>query len=573
MSHTIGQVKQNNQQSNFNSSPDDHNSQESEAKTLKSVSSLADADYEFLFNQLLEGISHGWHDQRIIKFFNQLGDRGKPEDWVAWLERLRTKVLALPIQQKRQLGTIMIRLGELTRSATEVEQIGAASNRIGRELLFGNTEDVIWEYVGTDISPNAPGIETESEISDRLPADFLALSSLGLSSLELRSSAIEEKETTLSPLSPSAPLSPESMEDNNLALDLSQDLGSTEREVIEPGISLFNESGESGKEFEFELSESATEAIADRPADKPAAQPTDLDLSLESKQESTQESAELLADKAKATPKQEVLSQETLGQEQSNPAQKKNSQSPKSVEPNLAPDLLLIDEAKQNQNADNSIADNSMEDIEGVNIQQVISLIQKDQELAQQISQKLKASSGKLDKLTVEETPAIEVNDVDSSSMELIESWFNLGLKQVSTGEFAKAIASWEKALKINPNLSEAWHNRGSALGRLGKYDLAVTSFQNALTIDSQNYQAWNDRAHALYQLENWSEAVASWNNALKIMPANHRFWYNRGCGLEQLENWEEAITSYEKCLEIKPDFQPARSRYINLVADNSRPN
>ncbi|MEL6496690.1 MAG: tetratricopeptide repeat protein, partial [Cyanobacteria bacterium J06623_7] len=86
-------------------------------------------------------------------------------------------------------------------------------------------------------------------------------------------------------------------------------------------------------------------------------------------------------------------------------------------------------------------------------------------------------------------------------------------------------------------------------------------------------YQAWNDRAHALYQLQQWSDAVKSWSQAIEIMPGNHLFWYNRGCALEQLSQWSEAIASYEKALEIKPDFQPGRSRYINLIADNSPAN
>ena len=151
MSHTIGQITEDNQKSKA--------SQESspfEDKTGSDVSLLSDADYEFLFNQLLEGVAHGWHDRRIIKFFGQLGDRGKQENWIAWLERLRSKAIALPLQSKRQLGTVMIRLGELTQSASEVSKIGAASNRIGRELLFGNVEDVVWEYVGPDLILDSP---------------------------------------------------------------------------------------------------------------------------------------------------------------------------------------------------------------------------------------------------------------------------------------------------------------------------------------------------------------------------------------------------------------------------------
>ena len=110
-------------------------------------------------------------------------------------------------------------------------------------------------------------------------------------------------------------------------------------------------------------------------------------------------------------------------------------------------------------------------------------------------------------------------------------------------------------------------------MGRLSRYEDAIESFDKALEIAPHNYQAWNDRAHALYQLQKWQEAVISWSKAIEFMPGNHLFWYNRGCALEQLKSFNESIASYEKALEIKRDFQPARSRYIDLIADNSRTN
>ncbi len=489
MSHTIGQLQQNNQQPNSKASETSQDSPKPEDKTP--ISSLADADYEFLFNQLLEGIAHGWHDHRIVKFFNQLGDRGNQEDWVIWLERLRTRVLTLPIESKRQLGTMMIRLGELTQSAPEVKQIGTISNHIGRELLFGNTEDVIWEYVGSDLTNDDSEVETEQELSNRLPTDFTAL---GLSIPRESNSSVEA---------------------DNLTADITESL----EENSTPTVSVYNFSTSDEiplSRDEFELTESR-----------------DLSEELDPQEET-----------------------ESITEAKSNTSENKS-----------------LDLSSTDSNLSSIVEPQKEDEAEAIDIQQLISLIQKDKELAQQISQKLNISPVKLDNLTLEQSQTIQTNDLDSTSIDLIESWFNLGLKQVSAGEFTKAIASWEKALQINPNLSEAWHNRGSALGRLGDYELAVKSFQNALTIDPNNYQAWNDRAHALYQLENWTEAIMSWNNALKLMPANHLFWYNRGCGLEQLEYWTEAIVSYEKSLEIKPDFQPARSRYINLVADNSRSN
>jgi len=553
MSHTIGQ---DNQQLNEKVSQD---SQQPEKQTSTNSSLLTEGDYEFLFNQLLEGIAHGWHDQRIIKFFNQLGDRGKQEDWIAWLERLRVKVLTLPTQPKRQLGTMMIRLGELTRSATQVSEIGVTSNRIGRELLFGNTEGVIWEYAGPDLREEQSEVETEDELSKRLPKDFSQLGQTTIpdeSSNQVPDTTVAEKSIVINVSENINIPSPTTNSVDSLVPDTEKLQDNVEGEQIELDLSLTDEkSPESivtdsktpeidlslddleeavldGDEFEFELSELDSEPL------------TQDEKSRLEQSKSAKISSEFTPDLAEKP-------QKILGNAQNTITNSTNSGL-------LNNDLLSP--------MDSQLAANS----EAVDAKQIIDLIQEDQELAQQVSQKLNIS---LNNLVLDNNQSLVPKDSTSSSLELIESWFNLGLKQVSAGEFTKAISSWEKALKINPNLSEAWHNRGSALGRLGEYQKAVESFQNALKLDSNNYQAWNDHAHALYQLENWSEAVESWGNAIKLMPANHLFWYNRGCGLEQLENCTEAIISYEKSLEIKPDFQPARSRYINLVADGSRSN
>ncbi|BAZ43151.1 tetratricopeptide protein [Chondrocystis sp. NIES-4102] len=469
MSHRSGQVKENNQQSNSDLFEVNQNLPKPEDEKIPSLSSLSDADYEFLFNQLLEGVSHGWHDHRIAKFFDQLGDRGKQEDWVAWLERLRVKVVTLPIKSQRSLGTMMMRLGDLTKAIPKVAQIGVCCDQIGRELLFGDSEDIIWEYAGPDLilesATNEIAIETEQELSQRLPIDFSDLAASPPSEQVI----VDFVDTTPDndPSPSELPLSPSSIE--------IKDTITTDTYVAES-------------------SEIITSSTSNN-----------------------------------STPPSEITTTES-----------------------------------------------QLSELEVINLEQLASLIKQDPELTQQIAEKLNLSLPTVSDIAqkpIKQTAISQLAELEQSSIELIESWFNLGLKQVGAGEFEKAIASWEKALKINPNLSEAWHNRGSALGRLGKYEDAVNSFQNALVIDQDNYQAWNDRAHALYQLQNWTEAINSWNNAIKIMPGNNLFWYHRGCAFEQLENWSEAIASYEKSLEIKPDFHPARSRYINLVADNSRSN
>ncbi|MEM7591363.1 MAG: tetratricopeptide repeat protein [Cyanobacteria bacterium P01_A01_bin.83] len=574
MSHTIGQAKEDNQKSenprakstgrtksklrleaeeanalgsgdissNSNSSQAPQDLSPSQSNTPESNSLLSDTNYEFLFNQLLEGVAHGWDDHRITKFFKQLGDRGQQVHWVTWLERVYPKLLKLPTQSQRQLGTIMIRLGELTQSATAVNQIGAASDRIGRELVSGNTHSVIWEYDGPDLDVGSVNTDsqTESELEARLPMSFGELSS---DTVAATNTAATSTTTELSKevdsdapgklLNADSTIKPLSKSDSTpIELDL-PDAESNTNNLKET---------DSDSEFEFELEKDPSSAIN-----------LEQLKSLESAHTELEAESDLNNQTSGLSDTNDMNGSEPIIQTSSIAAQEPNP--------------------------------------EAIDMEQVMHLLQEDEELAKQVSAKLN--------LPLESTPVTEATthsdtetrpseytlkddalrttetsgELYDSSIELIESWFNLGLKHASAGEFDKAIASWEKALKINPNLAEAWHNRGSALGRLGSYEAAVESFKSALEIDPQNHQAWNDHAHALYQLQNWTEAVNSWSNAIKIMPGNYLFWYNRGCALEQLEQWQDAIASYEKALEIKPDFQPGRSRYINLVADNSCPN
>ncbi len=410
-------------------SPVNNQNQENEDfPEVFSSSDLTDADYEFLFNQLLDGVAHGWNQLRIIKFFQNLGTRGEEADWVAWLEKFSTKIPDVTNDSQRRLGAIMLRLAEVTQSASELSQLSAISSQIGKKLFLGKTANLIWEYDGLDVV-------------------FPSTSAIDNSTTEDADSSIEENITSIS-----EPI-PES--------------------TVEESSELENQKSPQPEESVTAISES-TEVESSELENLKSSQPEESVTAIPESSELT--SSEIAPTATNSSENQEIVSsqfnqRETTEEHSSNPA-----------------------------------------------------------------------------------------------VMEFVESWFNLGLKQASAGDFQGAIDSWNKALKLNPNLAEIWHNLGSALGRLEQYPEAIESFNHALEIDPQSYQAWNDRAHAFYQIQQWEQAIDSWNKAIALDPGNYQFWYHRACALEQLQRFDEAIASYEKTLEISPDFQPARSKYVNLV-------
>jgi Flp pilus assembly protein TadD len=153
-------------------------------KELAAAAPLSDTDYEFLYTQLLNGIAHGWHEGRILKFFYQLEDRSRPKDWVQWLDRFEVTVLQSP-SPNLTLAARMMRLGELAQSFPQIAPIGDKSYRIGRELYARQAppqeEAVVWEYDGPDAGSGEP--PPHVDITETLPDGGTQTESYGLADL------------------------------------------------------------------------------------------------------------------------------------------------------------------------------------------------------------------------------------------------------------------------------------------------------------------------------------------------------------------------------------------------------
>lgn len=135
--------------------------------------SLSDEDYEFLFEQLLEGVAHGWQTSRVQRFFEQLGEQGHHAPWIHWLQRYYgPKVLASPVPDL-DLAQRLVLLAYQTQYIPKIMEIGAMSNAIAQQIQLKTATSPIWEYDGPDAgefsdSSNAPQPQPEYLTADEL---------------------------------------------------------------------------------------------------------------------------------------------------------------------------------------------------------------------------------------------------------------------------------------------------------------------------------------------------------------------------------------------------------------------
>lgn len=141
---------------------------------------------------------------------------------------------------------------------------------------------------------------------------------------------------------------------------------------------------------------------------------------------------------------------------------------------------------------------------------------------------------------------------------ELLAAWNNKGNALNDLGRHAEALACFEHVLSKEPGNAKAWHNKGILLRTLGRYEEALRCYDAALATAPRFAAAWNSRGTALCSMGRCHEAVACYRMALKW---DHRYvkaHYNLGTALDGLGCYDEALAAYDATLDIDPLYHKA---------------
>ncbi|MBD2313865.1 tetratricopeptide repeat protein [Desertifilum sp. FACHB-1129] len=177
--------------------------------------------------------------------------------------------------------------------------------------------------------------------------------------------------------------------------------------------------------------------------------------------------------------------------------------------------------------------------------------------LGVQVQQPISNSYGSTDSQDGEAKQAKTLNSDDNS--EEADAWFNQGNEQFMRRDFLGAVACYDKAIEIKPDLHEAWYNRGGVLGNLGQLEEAIACYDKAIEIKPDLHEAWYNRGGVLGNLGQLEEAIASYRQALYHKPDFPEAWFNRGVALGNLGQFEEAIACCDQALKLQPDNYQAR--------------
>jgi tetratricopeptide (TPR) repeat protein len=142
------------------------------------------------------------------------------------------------------------------------------------------------------------------------------------------------------------------------------------------------------------------------------------------------------------------------------------------------------------------------------------------------------------------------------------------GRAYAAQNKYKEALADFDQAIQLNPNLVDAYVERGIVFTDNHRFDDAIGDFTRAIQMASNDAKAYALRAEAKLQADNADDALSDVNQALVLSLDDPLALRIRGNIYEAQERVDDAIVDYRKALEKDPFQTESREALARLNQD-----
>ncbi len=145
----------------------------------------------------------------------------------------------------------------------------------------------------------------------------------------------------------------------------------------------------------------------------------------------------------------------------------------------------------------------------------------------------------------------------------------SLGLANLHLGRLGEAVDSFREALRLNPQFPDAYNNLGVALAQSGKSEEALRAFRKALSFPSYNSPeiVYQNMGETYYELGRYEEAEQALRTALRLNANLATSYYTLGLVHERQARRQDALWAYREVLIRAPDTEVARKAQERVVS------
>jgi tetratricopeptide (TPR) repeat protein len=91
--------------------------------------------------------------------------------------------------------------------------------------------------------------------------------------------------------------------------------------------------------------------------------------------------------------------------------------------------------------------------------------------------------------------------------------YLDKGRELAQANQMPEALASFERAIALNPNFEEAWRGKGAVLLRMDRQDESLAATAKAIELKPDDYKAWLNKGRALMRKGQNEEALKTFES------------------------------------------------------------
>lgn len=133
-------------------------------------------------------------------------------------------------------------------------------------------------------------------------------------------------------------------------------------------------------------------------------------------------------------------------------------------------------------------------------------------------------------------------------------AWQLLGDAYHKTGQIAKAIDAYKKALSIYPDFATVWVSLGFAYEKAGQWPQAIEAFHHALRIKPDDAPVWYSLGLAYTMSDQPVKAIEAYQQAVRINRDFAQVWSALGLAYRRTAQTARAIEAFQQAVRINPN-------------------
>jgi len=145
---------------------------------------------------------------------------------------------------------------------------------------------------------------------------------------------------------------------------------------------------------------------------------------------------------------------------------------------------------------------------------------------------------------------------------EAAQSLANLASVYYHEGDTARAVATYEEALRTRPGHAEASRNLGIIMLDRGNIDRAFQLLSDATRADPSNPSTHVHLGRIYERQGQLGTAHLEFSKAVALAPGRVEFRFELATALQQLNNYPQALAQYDTMIQLAPDNPVVRHNY-----------